>query len=207
MQRGKRYGFLGNIDHWIQFGTGPCGCEYHERVFAMETGSPHCGDGGAAGSYVSGRSAAGAGSGASHRTCNSLRPSPGRPGGLQRSTVDVQGYLLEGARAVWFEQGSIQGRVRDVRAVSAEGNSDSEGAGEDEPVLQGVRVKLEIPSDALAGVHRFRLVSKLGVSNALMFRVNSDAVLDETSQPHQTPSMAQQVACPGGRQRPGGRRR
>jgi len=110
--------------------------------------------------------------------------------------IDVQGYLLEGARAVWFEQGSIQGRVRDVRAVSAEGNSDSEGAGEDEPVLQGVRVKLEIPSDALAGVHRFRLVSKLGVSNALMFRVNSDAVLDETSQPHQTPSMAQQVPVP-----------
>lgn len=110
--------------------------------------------------------------------------------------VDVQGYLLEGARAVWFEQGGIQSRVRDVRAVPAEGNSDSEAAGEGKPVLLGVRVKLEIPSDALAGVHRFRLVSRLGVSNALMFRVNSDAVLDETGQPHQTPSTAQQVAIP-----------
>ncbi|MCY3758893.1 MAG: hypothetical protein OXG96_14325 [Acidobacteria bacterium] len=110
--------------------------------------------------------------------------------------VDVQGYLLEGARAVWFEQGGIQSRVRDVRAVPAEGNGDSEAAGEDKPVLLGVRVELEIPSNALAGVHRFRLVSKRGVSNALMFWVNSDAVLDETSQPHQTPSTAQPVGVP-----------
>ena len=110
--------------------------------------------------------------------------------------VEVQGYLLEGARAVWFEQGRLQGRVGDVREVSAEGNSESEAAGEDKPVLLGVRVELEIPTDALAGVHRFRLVSKLGVSNALMFRVNSDVVLDETGQPHQTPSTARQVAIP-----------
>ncbi|MXZ35404.1 MAG: hypothetical protein F4Z21_09220 [Acidobacteria bacterium] len=110
--------------------------------------------------------------------------------------VDVQGYLLEGARAVWFERGGIQSRVLDVQAVPAEGNSESGAAGEDKPVLLGVRVRLEIPSDALVGVHRFRLVSKRGVSNALMFRVNADAVLDETSQPHQTPSTAQQVAVP-----------
>lgn len=110
--------------------------------------------------------------------------------------VEVQGYLLEGARAVWFEQGGIQGRIRDVRAVPAEGKSESEAAGEDKPVLRGVRVRLEIPSDAPVGVHRFRLVSKLGVSNALVFRVNSDVVLDETSQPHQTPSTARQVAVP-----------
>ena len=110
--------------------------------------------------------------------------------------VDVQGYLLEGARAVWFEQGRLQGRVGDVRAVPAEGNGDSEAAGEDKPVLLGVQVKLEIPSEALVGVHRFRLVSTRGVSNALMFRVNSGAVLDETGQPHQTPSTAQPVAVP-----------
>lgn len=110
--------------------------------------------------------------------------------------VEVQGYLLDGARAVWFEQGGIQSRVGDVRAVPAKGNGDSEAAGEGKPVLMGVRVRLEIPSDALAGVHRFRLVSNRGVSNALMFRVNSDAVLDETSQPHQTPSTAQQVTVP-----------
>lgn len=110
--------------------------------------------------------------------------------------VEVQGYLLEGARAVWFEQGRLQGRVGEVRAVPAEGNSESGAAGEGKPVLLGVRVKLEIPSDALVGVHRFRLVSRLGVSNALMFRVNSDVVLDETGQPHQTPSTAQQVAVP-----------
>ena len=110
--------------------------------------------------------------------------------------VDVQGYLLEGARAVWFEQGRLQGRVGEVRAVLAEGNSESGAAGEDKPVLLGVRVRLEIPSDALVGVHRFRLVSRLGVSNALMFRVNSDVVLDETGQPHQTPSTARQVAVP-----------
>ena len=110
--------------------------------------------------------------------------------------VEVQGYLLEGARAVWFEQGGLQGRVGDVRAVPAEGNGDSEAAGDDKSVLLGVRVELEIPSDALAGVHRFRLVSKQGVSNALMFRVNSDAVLDEISRPHQTPSTAQPVGVP-----------
>ena len=110
--------------------------------------------------------------------------------------VEVQGHLLEGARAVWFEQGRIQGRVQDIRTVSAEESTDAEAAGGDTPVLLGVRIKLEIPSTASTGVHRFRLVAQRGVSNALMFRVNSDAVLDETSQPHQTPSTAQQVSLP-----------
>ena len=110
--------------------------------------------------------------------------------------VEVQGHLLEGARAVWFEQGQLQGRVRDLQAVSAEENSGTEATGGDQPVLLGVRIRLEIPSTALAGVHRFRLVSRRGVSNALMFRVNSDAVLDETGQPHQMPSTAQQVSLP-----------
>ena len=127
-------------------------------------------------------------------TILSVHPVGARAGSALEA--EVQGYLLEGARAVWFEQGHLQGRVREVGAVPADGNSDSEAAGEDKPVLLGVRVKLEIPSDALAGVHRFRLVSTRGVSNALMFRVNSDAVLDETSQPHQTPSTAQQVPVP-----------
>ena len=110
--------------------------------------------------------------------------------------VEVQGHLLEGARAVWFEQGRIQGRVQDIRPVSAEESTDAEATGGDTPVLFGVRIMLEIPSTAVTGVHRFRLVSRRGVSNALMFRVNSDAVLDETSQPHQTPSTAQQVSLP-----------
>ena len=110
--------------------------------------------------------------------------------------VEVQGNLLEGARAVWFEQGQLQGRVEDIRPVSAEETTDAEAAGGDTPVLLGVRIRLEIPSTALTGVHRFRLVSRRGVSNALMFRVNSAAVLDETSQPHQTPSTAQQVSLP-----------
>ena len=127
-------------------------------------------------------------------TILSVHPLGARAG--SKLEVDVQGYLLDGARAVWFERGRLQGRVGDIRAVAAEGNGESEAAGEDKPVLLGVRVKLEIPSDALVGVHRFRLVSNLGVSNALMFRVNSDAVLDETSQPHQTPSTARQVAVP-----------
>ena len=110
--------------------------------------------------------------------------------------VEVQGNLLEGARAVWFEQGQLQGRVQDIRPVSSEETTDAVAAGGDTPVLLGVRIRLEIPSTALTGVHQFRLVSRRGVSNALMFRVNSDAVLDETSQPHQTPSTAQQVSLP-----------
>ena len=110
--------------------------------------------------------------------------------------VEIQGKLLEGARAVWFEQGGLQGRIRDVRPLSSEETGPPEAAGAETPVLVGVRIELKIPSDAVVGVHRFRLVAKLGVSNALMFRVNSDDVLDETSQPHQTPSTAQQVAIP-----------
>ena len=110
--------------------------------------------------------------------------------------VEVQGHLLEGARAVWFEQGQLQGRVRDLRPISSEESSPAEAADSEKPILLGVRLTLEIPSTALAGVHRFRLVAQRGVSNALMFRVNSDAVLDETSQPHQTSSTAQQVPVP-----------
>ncbi len=110
--------------------------------------------------------------------------------------VEVQGHLLEGARAVWFEQGQLQGRVRDLRPISSEESSPAEAADSEKPVLLGVRLTLEIPPTALAGVHRFRLVAQRGVSNALKFRVNSDVVLDETSQPHQTPSTAQQVPVP-----------
>ena len=110
--------------------------------------------------------------------------------------VEVQGHLLEGARAVWFEQGQLQGKIRDLRPIPAEETSDGKAAGGETPVLLSVRIRLEIPSAALAGVHRFRLVAQRGVSNALMFRVNSDAVLHETSQPHQTPSTAQQVPIP-----------
>lgn len=127
-------------------------------------------------------------------TILSVHPLGARAG--SKLEVEVQGYLLEGARAVWFEQGRLLGRVRDVRAVPVEGSSDSEAAGEDKPVLLSVRVKLEIPSDALVGVHRFRLVCRRGVSNALMFRVNSGIVLHETDHPHQTPSTARQVAVP-----------
>lgn len=110
--------------------------------------------------------------------------------------AEVQGYLLEGARAVWFEQGQIQGQIRSVRSVSSMETGDGEAAGGETPVLLGVQITLEIPSTALTGIHWFRLVSQLGVSNALMFRVNSGAVLDETDQPHQTPSTAQQVPIP-----------
>lgn len=110
--------------------------------------------------------------------------------------VEVQGYLLEGARAVWFEQGKLRGRVRDLGPASSEKTSDGDAASGDTPVLLSVRLRLEIPSTAPAGIHRFRLVSRRGVSNALMFRVNSDVVLDETGQPHQTPSTAQPVAIP-----------
>lgn len=110
--------------------------------------------------------------------------------------VEVQGYLLEGARAVWFEQGQLQGRIREVSPISSEESSPAEAADSEKPVLLGARVTLEIPPTALAGVHRFRLVSQRGVSNGLKFRVNADAVLDETRQSHQTPSTAQQVAIP-----------
>ena len=110
--------------------------------------------------------------------------------------VDVQGYLLEGARAVWFEQGQLRGRVRDLVPASSKETGDGDAAAGETPVLLSVRLRLEIPSNAPTGVHRFRLVSRRGVSNALMFRVNSGAVLDETGQPHQTPSTAQPVPIP-----------
>ena len=95
------------------------------------------GCGGTAGSYVSGRSAAGPGTGApTEPTILSVYPLGARAGSTLE--VEVQGNLLEGARAVWFAQGQLQGRVEDIRPVSSEETTDAEAAGGDTPVLLGV---------------------------------------------------------------------
>ncbi len=110
--------------------------------------------------------------------------------------MEVRGYLIEGARAVWLEQGRLRARVRSVEPLSAGEKAAEEGVGGETPVLLRARITMEIPSTAKAGAHSFRLVSHRGVSNALIFRVNSDPVQVETNDPHQTPTTAQLVKFP-----------
>ena len=110
--------------------------------------------------------------------------------------VEVRGYLLEGAQAVWFEQDQLRGQVQGVDRLPANGKAADETSDEKAPALMSARVTMEIPSTAGIGTHSFRLVSSRGVSNALIFRVNSDPVRAEKSEPHQAPTTAQFVSFP-----------
>ena len=122
---------------------------------------------------------------------------PAGSGQGARLEVSIEGTGLEGVHAVWFDTEGLQGSVRDVEPIELE---ETAGAGPRKELekFPGHRVSLslEVDDTAKAGLHRLRLVTPRGVSNALAFLVHSEPVLIETAGPNGTPADAQHVTLP-----------
>ena len=106
-------------------------------------------------------------------------------GGRLSSVVqaEVRGNDLVGAYAVWFECVDLQGEIAQVVEVHEEV---VEGLVERDPqakqadaVGHRARVQIQIGRDAKIGLHVMRLVTVLGMSNALLFQVVGEAVTAE----------------------------
>ena len=117
-------------------------------------------------------------------------------GGQQGTSLEaeIRGRGLGGAHAVQFEGAGLEARIKSVEAIEP----DEENAAEEQEGGQGQRILLEVRIDPAAetGPRSLRVVSANGVSNSLVFVVNSDAVILEAATPHNTPADAQQVVLP-----------
>ena len=121
-------------------------------------------------------------------------------GGQQGTSLEaeIRGRGLGGAYAVRFEGAGLEARIKRIEAIDPDGESadkENSAAGEGS---QGQRILLEVRIDPAAetGPRSLRVVSASGVSNALVFLVNSDAVILEAATPHDTPAEAQQIVLP-----------
>ncbi len=122
-------------------------------------------------------------------------------GGQQGTSLEaeIRGRGLGGAYAVRFEGGGLQARIKSVEAIEPdEEGADKEDSAETEESSRGQRILLQVKIDPAAenGPRSLRVVSEKGVSNSLVFLVNSEAVIWEAATPHNTPAEAQQIVLP-----------
>ncbi len=108
-------------------------------------------------------------------------------GGRQGSDVltEVRGNDFGGVYAVWFECGDLEGHIEQVDEVR---EKVVEGLAERDPQARQAdtagylaRIQIRIGSDAPVGLHAFRLITPLGMSNALTFQVVSEPVSTESA--------------------------
>ena len=124
------------------------------------------------------------------------------PIGGQRGTsleAEIRGRDLGGAYAVRFEGEGLEARIKRIEAIEPDEEDDYKAnSAKAEESGQGQRILLEVRIDPAAktGPRSLRVVSENGVSNSLVFLVNSDAVILEAATPHHTPEDAQQVVLP-----------
>ena len=103
-------------------------------------------------------------------------------GGRQDSVVraDVRGSDLGGVYAVWFECNDLEGHLEQVEEVHEEV---AEGLVERDPQARQAdtagyraRIRIQIGRDSEVGLHVFRLITPLGMSNSLLFQVVNEPV-------------------------------
>ncbi len=125
------------------------------------------------------------------------------PIGGQRGTtfdVEVTGKGLQRADAVWFEGQELTASILELEEV--QGNSEKDDKNSNAYQAQAVKpdhravLKVQAPKAASVGLHLFRLVTPRGLSNALALQVVSEAVVHESSDPHQTAGEAQPLSFP-----------
>ena len=122
-------------------------------------------------------------------------------GGQQGTALEaeIRGRGLGRAYAVWFEGEGLEARIKRIEAIELDEEGDyKENSAEAEESSQGQRILLEVGIDpeAKTGPHSLRVISESGVSNSLVFLVNSDPVILEAETPHNRPAEAQQVVLP-----------
>ena len=130
---------------------------------------------------------------------HSIFPMGGQPGMVLE--VEMRGNNLAGAYAVWFEEDAFQVEVRKVEEIrpdekKKEEEEKEEGESKTSPTIYRVLLRMDIDSTSTTGTHVLRLVSPLGVSNAVPFLVGPGPVSSEIQSPHNTPGRAQSVDVP-----------
>jgi hypothetical protein len=123
-------------------------------------------------------------------------------GGRQDSRFDavVRGQDLQGAQVVWFDCPQLKAQVRSIREIEPEPDTErpyvSPGKKEEKKPFQEVRLRVEIDPAAHLGAHALHLVTPRGVSDARWLLVDSEPVIPETEEPHETPTQAQSLDFP-----------
>jgi hypothetical protein len=121
-------------------------------------------------------------------------------GGNRGSTFDleVRGEGLERAYAAWFDCEELKASVEKVEKIDAAEELPSESPPPDKPKrpVYKVLLSVKLSSAARVGLHKFRLISSEGVSNAWGLQVNGDPVIHETEAAHSTPVQAQPANFP-----------
>ena len=122
-------------------------------------------------------------------------------GGQQGAALEaeIRGRGLGGAHAIWFEGGGLEARIKRIEAIVPDEKDDyKENSAEEEESSEGQRILLAVQIDPAAetGPRSLRVISESGVSNSLVFLVNSDPVTLEAATPHNTPAEAQHVILP-----------
>ena len=106
-------------------------------------------------------------------------------GGRQDSVVraEVRGNDLGEVYGVWFECSDLEGHFEQVEEVREEV---AEGLVERDPLARQadtagyrVQVQIRVGRDSKVGLHVFRLITPLGMSNSLLFQVVSEPVSAE----------------------------
>ena len=126
----------------------------------------------------------------------SIHPLGGKLG--SKLSVEIQGYLLDETKGVWFPNSNLTGKIQKINELT--NNTDTvELSGNDnakEYILYSVLINLEIPLKTDVGSHTFYLISPRGISNPKKFRVDSKSVHQEQTKSHQTATTAQPVIFP-----------
>ncbi len=128
------------------------------------------------------------------------------PLGAQRgTTVDVEfrGKLIAGAYDVWPKSDGLHSEIRSVEEVKDSPKYDEmktpaapgDGEGQKLPDYR-VLVRINIGPSVPVGIHRMRLVSPSGVSNAVEFQVVDHPVVIEGSDSHQAARQGQPTNLP-----------
>ena len=116
------------------------------------------------------------------------------PMGGERGTtleVSVRGRHMEDAYAAWFECGDVEIRFLGLEKIRESAPDElverDPQAKQTELAGHRARLQLRIGEDAKVGLHRFRIVTPRGMSNALTFQVVSEpVVLEQEAEEHQT---------------------
>src|SRR5581483_9510597 len=129
----------------------------------------------------------------------SISPLGGRQGTAFQ--VQVRGKALAGASGAWFPCNDITARVENIDEIAPQPRERKESKGTPsgktprEPEYR-VLLSVQINPRATLGFHALRLITPLGLSNALPLEVVSEPVFAEQREPHGSAMNAQPLRWP-----------
>ena len=124
----------------------------------------------------------------------SVHPFGGSP--ATELKAEVRGTALEGAYGVWFDSNGLDATVEQVDVIAEPNEDDKKNydkkKNRNEPKYEAA-LAVRIRDSAELGVHRLRLVTPQGLSDALVFRVHREPAIEENQQEHSSAATAQRI--------------